>query len=95
MLRISQEKYLRSLIKEFNLEEANGKDTPAPTVTASFDGTSDSSSSSSSEELAELSNGTSDLIGSLSSAEGVLGSSGRSASVTEFDPADLGSPLVG
>jgi len=32
VLRISQEKYLRSLIKEFNLEEANGKDTPAPTI---------------------------------------------------------------
>ena len=31
-LRISQEKYLRSVIKEFNQEDSSGKDTPAPTT---------------------------------------------------------------
>ena len=30
-LRISQEKYIRSVIKEFNQETSNGKETPAPT----------------------------------------------------------------
>ena len=31
-LRISQENYIRSVIKEFNQEASNGKDTPAPTT---------------------------------------------------------------
>ena len=30
-LRISQENYVRNVIKEFNLQDAEGKDTPAPT----------------------------------------------------------------
>ena len=31
-IRISQEKYIRSVIKEFNQETSNGKETPAPTT---------------------------------------------------------------
>ena len=31
-LRISQEKYIRSVIKEFNQETSNGKETTAPTA---------------------------------------------------------------
>ena len=31
-IRISQEKYIRSVIKEFNQKTSNGKETPAPTT---------------------------------------------------------------
>ena len=31
-MRISQEKYIRSVIKEFNQETSNRKETPAPTT---------------------------------------------------------------